>query len=167
MLLTGAEIRARRIVVASDDADLPPEHVQQNGVDLSLHAVWRLAEAGALGRSNDDRYLPGRETLPIGEDDWLFLPLGSYGVQFAERVRLPLDCGALAFPRSSLLRMGAHMPTAVWDAGYEGRGESLIVVGNPHGLRLQQGARVAQLIVLRLTEAALEGYAGRYQERRP
>jgi dUTP pyrophosphatase len=59
--------------------------------------------------------------------------------------------------------MGCHVPTAVWDAGYEGRGEGLLVVNNPAGLRLQRGARIAQLVVFRLNETALEGYAGQYQ----
>jgi dUTP pyrophosphatase len=59
--------------------------------------------------------------------------------------------------------MGVHVPTAVWDAGYAGRGEGLLVVSNPRGVRLQRGARVVQLVVWRLSESAPLGYAGRYQ----
>ncbi len=76
---------------------------------------------------------------------------------------MPLDCGGLVFPRSSLLRMGVHLPTAVWDAGYRGRGESLLLVVNPAGLRVQRGSRIAQLVLFRLTEQT-RGYQGRYQE---
>jgi dUTP pyrophosphatase len=60
--------------------------------------------------------------------------------------------------------MGLHVPTAVWDAGYAGRGEGLLLVTNPRGARLQRGARIVQLIVLRLTEPAGAGYAGAYQQ---
>jgi dUTP pyrophosphatase len=140
-----------------------PSHIQPNGVDLSLDAVWRLAAAGALGRSNADRVLPPREALQVGPDDWLYLPHGSYGIRYAEWVSLPRDCGALCFPRSSLLRMGLHVPTAVWDAGYAGRGEGLLQVTNPHGVRLQQGARIAQLVVFRLSRPSGSAYAGAYQ----
>jgi hypothetical protein len=58
---------------------------------------------------------------------------------------------ALARPRSSLLRCGVTIGTAVWDAGYSGRSRSLLVVHNARGFRLQQGARVAQLVFFGLT----------------
>ena len=51
----------------------------------------------------------------------------------------------------------------MWDAGYSGRGEGLLSVLNPYGYRVQRGARIAQLVFFRLSAAALEGYAGRYQ----
>jgi dUTP pyrophosphatase len=50
----------------------------------------------------------------------------------------------------------------VWDAGYSGRGEGLLIVHNPRGVRLQRGARIAQLVVFRLT-ASTSAYAGQYQ----
>jgi dUTP pyrophosphatase len=84
-------------------------------------------------------------------------------VRYAERVAVPVDCGGLCFPRSSLIRMGVHVPTAVWDAGYAGRGQGLLIVTNPHGVRLQRGARIVQLVLFRLSEAVKAGYAGRYQ----
>jgi dUTP pyrophosphatase len=137
--------------------------LQPNGVDLSLEAVWRLTGRGILGRSNAERELPPREPLAFDADDWLALPQGAYGIRYVEWVALPNDCGGLCFPRSSLLRMGVHVPTAVWDAGYQGRGEGLLEVSNPHGVRLQRGARIVQLVVFRLSAAAGSGYAGSYQ----
>jgi dUTP pyrophosphatase len=59
--------------------------------------------------------------------------------------------------------MGATVPTAVWDAGYAGRGEGWLQISNLHGVRLQRGARIVQLVVFRLLEAASTGYAGAYQ----
>jgi dUTP pyrophosphatase len=155
-MLSGDEIRRLGIVGFSGDA-----HQQPNGIDLSLDTVWRFAAAGSLGEK--ERVLPARDELAFDADGWLALPHGTYGFRYGEWVALPKDCGGLCFPRSSLLRMGVHVPTAVWDAGYEGRGEGLLVVNNPAGVRLQRGARTAQLIVLRLSEVALEGYAGQYQ----
>jgi dUTP pyrophosphatase len=69
---------------------------------------------------------------------------------------------ALARPRSSLLRCGVNIGTAVWDAGYSGRSQSLMLVSNSLGFRIQQNARVAQLIFMNLS-AETEGYAGKYQ----
>jgi dUTP pyrophosphatase len=161
-VLAGDEIRLAQIV-GLPSAAAEHEHVQPNGVDLSLDAVWRFAGAGSLGRSTNDRRLPAREDLAFGADGWLELGAGTYGIRYTEWVALPLDCGGLCFPRSSLLRMGCHVPTAVWDAGYAGRAEGLLVVSTPHGARLQRGARIVQLVLFRLTEPARAGYAGQYQ----
>jgi dUTP pyrophosphatase len=154
-VFSGDEIARRGIVSAADG------HVQPNGIDLSVDAIWRFTSYGTLGR--DERSLAPREDLAFDPHGWLELGQGTYGIRYAEWVALPNDAGGLCFPRSSLLRMGVHVPTAVWDAGYQGRGEGLLMVNNPSGVRLQRGARIAQLVVFRLTEAAPTGYAGRYQ----
>ena len=69
---------------------------------------------------------------------------------------------ALGLSRSSLLRCGASLHTAVWDAGYSGRSESLLVVYNPQGLDLEKNARVLQLVFSTLTGES-QGYTGGYQ----
>ena len=158
-MLTGEEIQ--RLGIVAPGAVLPASHVQVNGVDLSLDAVWRIGTNGALGMDDADRRLPERSPVEPDIAGWFSLQAGMYGIRFAEPVRIPLDCGGLAFPRSSLLRMGAHIPTAVWDAGYAGRAESLLFVCVEY-LRLQRHARVAQIVFFRLSEATT-GYQGRYQ----
>jgi dUTP pyrophosphatase len=162
-VLNGADVVRRGIVTFDARVADVDAHVQPNGIDLSIDALWRFTESGALGVSSVDRVLPTRDELPWDGEGWIALERGTYGLRYGEWVELPVDCGGLCFPRSSLLRMGVHVPTAVWDAGYAGRGEGLLVVENPHGLRVQQGARVAQLVVFRLTEPAARAYAGQYQ----
>jgi dUTP pyrophosphatase len=157
-VLAGDEIRRRGVVASAG-----PDQLQPNGVDLSLEAVWGFRDAGVLGAAAETRRLAGRRELGFDADGWVELGPGGYGIRYAEWVEMPADCGGLCFPRSSLLRMGAHVPTAVWDAGYAGRGEGLLVVTNPHGLRLQRGARVVQLVLFRLSERPAAAYAGRYQ----
>jgi dUTP pyrophosphatase len=156
-VLSGTEIRSLRIVSADS------EHFQPNGVDLSLDAAWQFADFGSLGRAAEARRLPAREACAFDADGWVLLEHGTYGIRYAEWVALPPDCGGLVFPRSSLLRMGLSVPTAVWDAGYAGRGEGLLQVSNRHGVRLQRGARIVQLVVFRLTSVAASTYAGQYQ----
>jgi dUTP diphosphatase len=160
-MLTGDELQ-RRAIVGLDGRAAVEAHIQPNGVDLSLDAIWGFGDAGALGRADTDRHLSARQELSFNVEGWIDLPAGTYGIRYAEPVEMPTDCGGLCFPRSSLLRMGLTIPTAVWDAGYGGRGEGLLIVGNPHGVRLQRGARIAQLVVFRLT-GATAGYTGRYQ----
>ncbi len=161
-MLAGDEMR-RLQVVRLRDPRAEQTHVQPNGVDLSLDAVWGFQGAGALGASNADLTLPAQAELAFAADGWLDLAPATYGIRYVEWVEVPLDCGGLCFPRSSLLRMGVYVPTAVWDAGYAGRGSGLLVVSSPHGLRVQRGARIAQLVLFRLTEPARAAYAGHYQ----
>jgi dUTP pyrophosphatase len=160
-MLPADEIVQLRVV--APDGLLAHTQIQPNGVDLTLDVVWSLREAGALGRSDAHRTLPERELLAPNGLGWFALGPGGYVVRYAELVAMPTDCAGLAFSRSSLLRMGAHVPTAVWDAGYRGRGEGLLVVSNPFGVRLQKGARITQLVLFRLT-GRTAGYRGRYQE---
>ena len=138
------------------------EQLQPNGFDLTLREVNRLVSAGFMGRGEEERELSAREGLDFNPDGWLDLAAGPYLITFSEIVNLPLDLMALGRPRSSLLRCGVSIHTAVWDAGYCGRSEALLVVHNPLGYRLQQGARLMQLVFFRLARKVGEGYQGRF-----
>jgi dUTP pyrophosphatase len=142
-----------------DDRD---EQVQPNGFDLTLESVWRMKGQGAIGMSNAERTIPARDPVTASEDGWFSLTPGTYVIRFREVVALPLDVMAFGRPRSSLLRCGAAIHTAVWDAGYRGRSEALLVVHAEGGVRLAEGARVLQLVFVRL-ESSTHAYAGSYQ----
>ncbi|MCH7714129.1 MAG: deoxyuridine 5'-triphosphate nucleotidohydrolase, partial [Chloroflexi bacterium] len=101
--------------------------------------------------------------LDFAPDGWLELAPGPYLIDFNETVNLPLDVMALGRTRSSLLRSGVAIHTAVWDAGYRGRSQALIVVYQPDGYRLQKDARLLQLVFYRLAQPVSEGYQGRFQ----
>jgi len=105
------------------------------------------------------------DLAPLVFDGLGFIDLmpGAYIITYNEIVHLPNNVMALARPRSSLLRCGVTVNTAVWDAGYSGRSQSLMVVYNPQGFRLQRNARIVQLVFLQLTRET-EGYHGAYQE---
>ena len=78
-------------------------------------------------------------------------------------MEIPIDCAAFGYPRSSLLRCGADVRCAVWDPGYHGRSESLLVVHNPHGITIYEKAKVMQLVFAKLEAAAEKGYDGKYK----
>ena len=137
--------------------------LQPNGFDLSLLEVARFSEPGQLGASDADRRISSITPLNFDADGWLNLTLGPYLVTFNEVVNLPPDLMALGRPRSSLLRSGVALHTAVWDAGYRGRSQSLLTVHHPEGFRLQRDARLAQLVFFRLSNLPEQGYQGRYQ----
>jgi len=138
------------------------DQVQPNGFDLTLRDVAALQSGGVVAVSNAQRQISNLQTLAFGKDDYWDLSPGSYLITYNEIVNLPKNVMALGAPRSSLLRCGVTVHMAVWDAGYSGRSQSLLVVYNPLGFRVQRNARVAQLVFMELA-AETEGYQGVYQ----
>lgn len=136
--------------------------VQPNGVDLTLESVWRLTDAGRLGTADAERELSARVEVTPQSDGYFQLSPGPYLVRLNELVTLPNDLMAFGRPRSSLARCGAALHTAVWDAGYRGRSEALLVVYNPAGFRVRRDARILQLVFCRL-DRPTEPYHGRFQ----
>ncbi len=116
--------------------------VQPNGVDLTVASVEAVTGGGELrvdGKTVGDR-------TPVDAEDGRFeLSPGTYVVAYGERVSIPDGHLGFILPRSSLLRNGASLHTAVWDTGYEGRGEGLLTVGAP--LALEVGARIGQFVL--------------------
>ena len=138
------------------------EQVQANGFDLTLRDVALLQSAGKIAVDNSQRLISDLAPLVFDGLGFIELMPGTYIITFNEIVHLPRNVMALATPRSSLLRCGVTVNTAVWDAGYSGRSQSLLAVYNPGGFRLQRNARVVQMVFMRLT-GETEGYNGAYQ----
>jgi len=138
------------------------EQLQPNGIDLTLREVAMLQAAGKIAATSSQRVVPGLAPLVFDGLGYIDLIAGAYIITYNEIVHMPKDIMALGRPRSSLLRCGVTIGTAVWDASYEGRSQSLMVVYNPQGFRVQKNARVMQLIFFKLT-GETEGYRGAYQ----
>jgi dUTP pyrophosphatase len=136
--------------------------LQTNGFDLTLRDVALTQSAGRLAVANSQRAVAALAPLVFDSRDYLDLIPGTYIITYNEIVHLPKDIMALGRPRSSLLRCGVNIGTAVWDAGYSGRSQSLMVVYNPCGFIVQRNARVTQLVFFHLT-GETEGYHGVYQ----
>jgi dUTP pyrophosphatase len=157
-ILTGSE--ARGLVESMID---PETQTQMCGVELTLQKIERFNSAGAVAFDNKERKLPETELVNFDEMGWIELTAGSYLVTFNEIVNIPKDVAAMARARSTLLRCGATLETALWDPGYRGRSQSLLVVYNPQGLKLKKDARLMQLVFLRLENEAEKLYSGKYQ----
>ena len=138
------------------------EQMQPNGIDLTLREVALFQTSGNIAASGSQRLVSGLAPLVFNGLGFIDLMPGAYVITYNEIVHLPNNVMALATPRSSLLRCGVTVNTAVWDAGYSGRSQSRMVVYNPQGFRLQKNARITQLVIFRLT-GETEGYQGQYQ----
>lgn len=133
--------------------------VQPAGTDLTVARIEELTGRGRIDFDNSTREIaPGKEVeggkLDGGQ---------AYRITYNEKISVPPDAIGLVFPRSSVMRNGCHLVTAVWDPGYEGRGQGLLQVLNPEGVVLEENARVAQMIFIEMAQEPEEGYSGDYQ----
>ncbi len=167
-LLTGTALRRRlrNQPPLIEDLRDPEVQIQMNGVDLTLAEVHAFGSDGPPVRvdfDNSARRLP--ETVPLEErreGGWRLAP-GAWWIRYREVVHIPPDVFAIGRTRSSLLRGGAQVGTAVWDSGYSGRSGSLLTVHHPAGLELAPDARVMQLLFFQLSRPAERLYAGIFQ----
>jgi len=146
----------------ADAVDLD-EQLQPNGIDLTVREVAYFSSRGRIAGSNRARELSALTRLEFGVDGGLDLLPGPYLITFNEVVTLPDYVMALGRPRSSLNRCGVSLHSAVWDAGYSGRSQSLLVVYNPLGFRLHRNARLLQLVFFYTSGGVGKGYSGQYQ----
>ena len=151
--------RTPPLVSAYIDLD---RQLQPAGLDLTLRQVAVFANGGKVTRDNKNRQVSDLEPLQFDAGGYLSLASGPYMITYNEAVNLPLNIMALALPRSSLLRSGVTVHTAVWDPGYAGRAQSLLNVINPAGFILERNAAVVQLVFFNL-DTVPQGYQGGYQ----
>ncbi len=140
-----------------------------NGFDLTAGEIHTYAGPGRLDFSNDERELPDTDPLPPEKQDpgdahgWWELDPGVYKVVANETVDIPNDLMAFTFPRSSLLRMGATIDNAAWEAGFTGQGAFMLDVRNPDGISIKENARVNQIVFVHMDEVG-DGYDGIYSD---
>jgi dUTP pyrophosphatase len=139
------------------------QQVQPNGIDLTLKELALLSSSGSLGFSNESRALSNTSPLVFDGLGRIDLLPGCYLVTYNEVVNIPRNIIALATPRSSLLRCGVSIHSAVWDAGYSGRSQSLMVVYNPRGFRIYRDARIIQMVFFLVSREVAQGYQGIFQ----
>ena len=150
--------------IISDYINLDKQ-IQPSGFDLSLREVYYYENSGAVDFSNKERVIAKNKKINPDSNGWYKLKEGCYTVIYNEIVKIPLDIVAIARPRSTMLRNGATVETAVWDPGYQGRSSSLLIIYNRFGLKLKKNARIAQLIFYNI-DFVEKGYSGIYQRER-
>ena len=153
--------------------------VQGAGIDLSVRDISRFTDSGAIDFTNILRRLPATVDIdwndPLGAEvteptrtsvvqtygGYIDLSPGGYLVRYNEVVEVPEGALGIILPRSSLMRSGATLFSAVWDPGYRGRGQGLLAVYNP--VRIYRNARVCQIFFIRLEGKSSRLYDGEYQ----
>ena len=160
-VVSGKEVAAccKSIVkVNPNGVDLAPigVHVLPAGLTILLHGEKRgyIDPDGKISAEKESVH-PDAEGYYSFEKDRL------YELRFPE-VSVPATCTGLAFPRSSLNRLGIiKLESAVFDSGY--RGEPTQVIFTPIPARVHKSEAFIQLVFLRNEKPAETLYSGFYQ----
>lgn len=136
------------------------EQVQPNGVDLTVGSIAEQEESGEIRK--DGKRVGDRVSVPTDEDGFYTLYPGAYIVIYGEEIKIPDGSVGIVLPRSSLMRNSSMLHTALWDSGYEGRGEGLLEVNSV--IRIEKGARIGQMIYAEAENN--EQYDGDYMDER-
>jgi len=153
-----------------NEGDLEDSQIQPNGVDLKVGDIFTLSGGAVI--NNDSKDLPDKSPIPLLKrtshseeseikDDAKYYNLdpGFYTVRYAEKIAIPERCVGFVLPRSTIMRSGGMIDTAVWDSGYEGIGLGRMSVTRP--TLLEEDSRIAQIV---FAEAESSGeYDGQYQ----
>ena len=86
---------------------------------------------------------------------------GAYFVELNEVATIPKDAIGILLPRSTLLRNGLDVRTALFDPGYSGQPKVMLVCHRPS--RVQRFARIGQLVIIKSDVVFSSQYNGQYQ----
>lgn len=146
---------------------------QPSGLDLRLGNVFYLESERDIfyGIYDGKKVLPRHEEavrVKVSQDDceiwgWQLMPQQPYICQVQEQIRIGDDNAQFYLPRSTLLRAGVNVYTALGDLGYNGHLSFLVINHGARPFFIQEGERFAQLVDFEVRGGS-ESYDGDYQE---
>lgn len=151
-----------------DDDPVTADRIQPNGVDLTVDKIHRVRGTATFENDGDLYEKPDRMKMePTLRGDSLYYRLysGQYAIVYNETVAIPEGHVGRVYPRSRVMRSGMHLTSALWDQGYEGRGEGLLRVPvSINYVDIEQDASLAQMVMEHAEDA--DGYQGSHQGER-
>ncbi len=140
----------------------------QVGWDLTIKEVKAIGQGNHMitkNSSNVDKSAYIKMPLMINPDSpkqhVFVLQPGPYSITFHQGCVLPDNVMAQIVQRSSLLRCGVEIKSAVYDPGFKTDLMGAVMIVH-NTIQIELGARVAQIIMSETSKA--EVYDGQYQE---
>jgi len=146
------------VKVNPNGVDLAPTQVRELPMDVAI-----LLHGDKRGYVRQDGSFSTEKKLVVPDPEGFYnLARGMmYEMRFPE-VSIPATCTGIAFPRSSVNRLGIiKLESAVFDSGYHG--EPTQVFHTPINARVHKGEALVQLVLLRNEKTAESLYSGFYQ----
>jgi deoxycytidine triphosphate deaminase len=159
-ILSGDEINQLVKKVVSADSG---EQKQPAGFDVTVSSIQSFPQTKfTLGIEKGENSTLVQ--VPAADDKYFDLQPGAYFVELNEITTIPPDAIGLLLPRSTLLRNGLDVRTALFDPGYSGQPKVMLVCHRP--ARVQKFSRIGQLVILKSDREFMNKYSGQYQGER-
>ncbi len=158
-ILSGEEISS--LVKRIEQAD-SGEQKQAAGFDVTISKVYSYTKSThtlSIQKTDNSEL---EEIFP--NSGYFNLGVGAYLIELNEITTIPKDAIGILFPRSTLLRNGLDIRSALFDPGYSGQPKVMLVCHRP--ANVQRFARVGQLVLLRSDSEFAKQYSGNYQGER-
>lgn len=159
-ILSGEDISALIQKVINADSG---EQRQPAGYDVSVNKIYSFPQS----RFNLTIAKGENSTLsevPLVGHHFELNETGAYFVDLNEITTIPKDAIGILLPRSTLLRNGLDLRTALFDPGYSGQPKVMLVCHRP--ARIQRFARIGQLIIIKSDREFVSQYSCQYQGER-
>lgn len=153
--------------------DLDDNQYQPTGIDLTLDSIQTIENTSLhlYGLFKDIKVLPKHEELRPNtvqvkgslRQVFTLQPNVPYIATTKEKIKIAPDSAQFYLPRSSLLRAGVSVQTALGDAGFNGHLSFLIINHRNTDFCIEKGARFAQLVDIQAQGVGCE-YDGDYNE---
>jgi deoxycytidine triphosphate deaminase len=139
------------------------EQSQPAGFDVTVSKVYSYSKTvHTIGVTKTENSALKELTPDI--ENYFDLSVGAFMLELNEITTIPKDAIGILLPRSTLLRNGIDVRTALFDPGYSGQPKVMLVCHRP--LKLQRFSRIGQLVLLRSDKEFPSQYKGRYQGER-
>ena len=156
-ILSGEEISSLVKRVVSADSG---KQEQPAGYDVSVNTIHSFPKDQitlSIVKSENSVL----QEVPLEGDFYELSGPGAYFVTLNEITTIPRDAIGILLPRSTLLRNGLDVRTALFDPGYSGQPKVMLVCHRP--ARIQKFSRIGQLVIIKSDKEFTSQYAGQYQ----
>jgi deoxycytidine triphosphate deaminase len=162
-ILSGSEISELIRRVNSDSPVDPAHQSQPAGYDVTVSKAFEYPKESHKLSVEKTENSALAEIFPNQEGYFVF-QTGAYLIELNEITTIPKDVIGILLPRSTLLRNGLDIRSALFDPGYSGQPKVMLVCHRPASI--QRYARVGQLVLFRSGGEFSSQYSGRYQGER-
>ena len=157
-ILSGLEIS--ELIQKVDSQVNSGEQKQPAGYDVTVSKIFAYPK-NSFTLSVEKPENSTLQELQAGFNGLFELGEGAYFVELNEITTIPKDAIGILLPRSTLLRNGLDVRTALFDPGYSGQPKIMLVCHRP--AKVQRFARIGQLVILKSDREFSSQYSGRYQ----
>lgn len=149
---SGMDLRLGRVYYIDDNKNLV-YGLYGGEKSIPAHVEARMSQIKLYSSSKEEEYW-----------GWTLEPNKPYICEVQEQIKIGDNNAQFYLPRSTLLRAGVNVYTALGDLGYNGHLSFLVINHGKRDFFIEKGERFAQLVDFEVRGGS-ESYDGDYQEK--